>query len=332
MPTDISQGFDAQAAIRQTTGGGLFDLRRWFAGPELFLFALTLATGMLALILSHRFAQAVAWGDFMISFAPSLGLIILGAYIRARKHMPRAAICAIAAGIYIGFSGVITILIYLRFPIATPLIDADLMALDARIFGYEWREFTTALSAYPLWGKAIGWVYGSSLMQLFAAIFILGFLARTVALYRMLVTGTVSLLLAVAFWWVWPSLGPSAYVTLPADVEMALGLIHGQDAGTRLMNMAQQGNDVISPQIIMGTIAFPSYHTVMACIAVFFVVGTWFFWPMLVLNGAMLPAILSHGGHHFSDVVGGVVVFALAFGMATALVPGKGTTPMQPDA
>lgn len=327
MPTDMSPDYVAARPLAPLARLAAFDPRRWFAGPELFLITLIAATGAVALILSVLFAQAVAWNAFLISFAPSAGLILLGAYVRSAKNMPRAAVCAIATGIYIGFSGVITILIYLRFPITVPLLDADLMRLDAQIFGYDWQGFTTAIAAYPVIGRAIGWVYGSSLMQLFAVIFMLGYLGRSVALYRVLITGTVSLLLAVAFWWLWPSLGPSAYVTLPAETERALGLIHGQEAGARLRDMAQNGNAVITPQIIMGTIAFPSYHTVMACLAVCFVAGTVIFWPMLLINIAMLPAILSHGGHHFSDVLGGLLTFALAYGFARLMVPGKSARP-----
>ncbi|APE44675.1 hypothetical protein BOO69_15615 [Sulfitobacter alexandrii] len=320
MPTDMTPDYASTAHLDLAPPRAATDLRHWLRGPEWFLCLLILATGGLSFALSLAFGQPVAWDAFLISFAPSAGLILLGAYVRACKDMPRAGICAIATGIYIGFSGVVTILIYLRFPIATPLLDETLMALDARLFGYDWERFTAAIAAFPALGRAIGWVYGSSLMQLFAVIFILGYLGRATALYRVLITGTLSLLLAVAFWWAWPSLGPSAYVTLPADTEQALGLIHGQEAGARLRDMAQNGNAEITPAIIMGTIAFPSYHTVMACLVVFFVAGTVIFWPMLLLNLAMLPAILSHGGHHFSDLLGGLVAFGLAYGMARLLV------------
>jgi hypothetical protein len=41
----------------------------------------------------------------------------------------------------------------------------------------------------------------------------------------------------------------------------------------------------------------------------------------------MLPAILSHGGHHFSDVLGGLLTFALAYGFARLTVPEKSARP-----
>ena len=321
MPTDtmpdFAQGTTSlrEASIAPSSGGLLL------APAEVLMIGLTVAVGLLSFVLATAYEQAVAWNTFLISFAPSAGLILLGCYVRAKKNMPRAAMAAIGAGIYIGFSGVIAILIYLRFPFNAPMIDTQLMQLDAALFGYSWEGFTTAMAAYPALGKAIGFIYGTSLAQLFAVIFVLGFMGRIVDLHRLLITGIVSLLLAVAFWWVWPSIGPSAYVALPADVETALGLVHGEAEGNKLMQMATGGVPLITPEIIMGTIAFPSYHTVMLCLSVFFVWGTWAFWPLAVLNVGMLPSILSHGGHHVSDILGGGAVFGLALWIAIKLVP-----------
>lgn len=324
MPTDTTPEFTPlSASLGDNSAAGL-RLRDVLAPAETLMIALTFAVGLLSFLLAIVSGQAVAWNSFLISFAPSAGLILLGCYIRVKKNMPKAAMTAIAAGIYIGFSGVIAILIYLRFPFNTPMIDTQLMALDAALFGYSWEGFTTAMAAYPTLGKVIGFIYGTSLPQLFLVIFVLGFTGRMVALHRLLVTGTVSLLLAVAFWWVWPSIGPSAYVALPHEVETALGLVHGEAEGARLMGMALNGVPLITPEIIMGTIAFPSYHTVMLCLSVCFVWGTWAFWPLALVNLGMLPSILSHGGHHVFDMIGGLVVFALALLIATRLVPKQG--------
>lgn len=321
MPTDITTDFADTGPERTRMDVPFFNLLRTLAPTEIYLIALTLAIGVLTFVLSISFKQAVAWDKFMISFAPSLGLILLGCYVRLAKDMARAGMAAVAVGIYIGFAGVITILIYLRFPFDGPMFDSQLMKMDAHLFGYEWATFTSGMAAYPTFGKAIGWIYGTSLMQLFVVIFVLGFLGRVVDLHRVLVTGVLSLLLAVAIWWMWPSLGPSAHVTLPMHVENALGLVHGEAAGARMMEMTQVGNPIISPDIIMGTIAFPSYHTVMVCLAVGFVYGTWVFWPLVALNAGMLPSILSHGGHHLTDMLGGFVVFAVACWIAVKLVP-----------
>ena len=38
-------------------------------------------------------------------------------------------------------------------------------------------------------------------------------------------------------------------------------------------------------------------------------------------NVAMVPATLAHGGHRLTDLIGGVVIFALALGIAALLLP-----------
>lgn len=327
MPTDASLSFAApqKAALRPV----LDKITPWLAPAEVFLIVLSLLTGAFAVALALAFDQRVAWGAFVISFAPAIGLIVLGAYIRVKKQMRRAALAAIGAGIYIGFSGVIAILIYLRFPINTPMIDTNLMWLDDWLVGYDWVNFVGAMAHYPAIGKTLGWVYNTSLAQLFVVIFVLGFTGRHVQLHRVLVAGIVSLLLAVAFWWAWPSIGPSAYFTLSETTEQALGLVHGQAEGGQLLRMTQEGNTLIAPSMIMGTIAFPSYHTVMVFLAVCFVRGTVIFWPMLLLNIGMFPAILSHGGHHFSDLLGGIAVFVIALLIARRIVPAPQTDQRQ---
>ncbi|MCX7558584.1 phosphatase PAP2 family protein [Sulfitobacter sp. F26204] len=324
MPTDFSPDFTGVASADRSIDQRFQFIRQALAPAEQLMIALTLCVGLLAFTLAQISGQAVAWDKFLISFVPSVGLILLGCFVRNKRNMPRAAMTAISAGIYIGFSGVIAILIYLRFPFDVPMIDDRLMAIDAALFGYSWQGFTTAMATYPTLGKVIGAIYGTSLAQLFLVIFILGFLGRLVDLHRLLITGTLSLLMAVGFWWTWPSLGPSAYTSLPVEVETALGLVHGHAEGSFLMQMATSGVPLISPEIIMGTIAFPSYHTVMLCLAVGFVWRTWAFWPMVLLNIGMLPSILSHGGHHLSDMLGGIVVFFIAFLIAVKLVPRDG--------
>jgi hypothetical protein len=301
------------------TAAGRTKRQTWLMFPEKLLIVTTLAIGFLSYVLASAHDQIVAWDKFLISFLPAALLLCLGCFLRAYKDMPRLAQGAIAMSIYVGFSGVIAIFIYLRFPISTPVIDPLLTRIDAA-FGYSWPGFVYGLAEFPKIGQALSYVYASSLPQLMCVIFILSFLGRSVELHRVLLTGVISLLLAVLFWWAFPSFGPSPYTSIAPDVEAALRLSYDEVASLELLRMAQYGNAVIAPEMIMGTIAFPSYHTVMACLAVWFLARTWFFWPSLALNTAMVPAILAHGGHHLSDVFGGFLAFAIALWISTKIL------------
>jgi hypothetical protein len=288
--------------------------------PEKVLIWMIVVIAAVSLAISVAYGQAVAWDRFSISFVPSVLMLMLGIFVRLKKDMPRLADLAVGSAIYIGFSGVIAIFIYLRFPISVPLIDDRLMAIDG-ILGYSWPDFVTALAGYPLLGKLLSYVYLSSLLQIFLIIAILALMGRAVQLHRAMLTGTISLLLCVVFWWALPSFGPSAYFQIAPEVEASLNLVVNGAYGAEMVRLANEGVAVISPEIILGTIAFPSYHTVMACLVVWFLIGTPLFAPAVILNVLMIPAILSHGGHHLVDVIGGLVVFAVAVLIAQRLAP-----------
>lgn len=288
--------------------------------PEWVLVCLTIFVGLLSVLLSYIKDQPVAWGAFGVSFVPALGLLLVGLYLRGPKAAPRLSQLAIANAIYIGFSGVIAILIYLRFPIADPLIDTQLSQMDAWL-GFDWEGFVTWLAQYPAFGSFLAPVYLSSLPQLFILIGVLAFAGRAARLNQALITGIFSLCFTVGFWWIWPSVGPSAFITIPAETADAIGLFHGPELGAKLARLVSEGTPLIHPGDIMGTIAFPSYHTVMMLVVIWFLRGMWLFWPALALNVLMVPAILSHGGHYLVDALGGLIAFTLAAIIAAWLVP-----------
>ena len=287
---------------------------------ETILLTLILGLVLASVLISEQTGQAISWHGFGIGFFPAAGLLVLGLYARVIKGLTMLAHLAIANAIYIGFSGVIAIFIYLRFPISTPMIDPTLMRIDAAL-GYSWPGMVAWLAQYPTLGKVLGLVYLSSLPQLFALIAILGLARHYDTLHRTLLAGTISLLATVLFWWVWPSIGPSAYYDIAPDMAARIALITDSRFGEGLSYLAANGVPIIMPGEIIGTIAFPSYHTVMALLVVWYLRGTPLFWPAALLNLAMVPAILIHGGHHLSDMIGGIIAFALAAWLAARLVP-----------
>ena len=287
---------------------------------EQLLVFLIFATGILSVTLAHLKDQPVAWAAFGVSFIPALGLLILGLYLRGPKGAPRLSQLAIVNAIYIGFSGVIAILIYLRFPIEGTLIDTQLAQWDTT-FGFDWGAFVGWLSTYPTFGSLLAPIYLSSLPQLFVLICVLACAGRSARLNQALLAGTLSLCLTVGFWWIWPSIGPSAYVPIPVEQATAINLFHGPELGAKLAGLVAHGTPIIHPNDIMGTIAFPSYHTVMMLVVVWYLRGMWFFWPALALNTLMVPAILSHGGHYLVDTFGGLTAFIVAALLAKWIAP-----------
>lgn len=269
--------------------------------------------------------QTVAWGEFFAPFGASVLLILIGMYVRATRPMPRIALGAIGFGIFMSFTGSVAIFIYTLFPVAFPLIDPSLMAIDASL-GYVWTDFVQSVAAYPMVGLGLRYVYLSILPQMVAVIVLLAFLNRPVTLHRFLSVGIFCMIVTVTIWSVFPSVGPGANSSVPVDVASSIDLVLDMAYAAELQRLAAEGIPVIAPNTITGVIAFPSFHMIMACMVVWFTRDTVAFIPALVVNIAMVPATLSHGGHHLVDLVAGVVAFFLCVWAVNRLIPVQSTT------
>lgn len=302
------------------------DIRRkgWRAAVRLLpsermLTAIVLASGALAVLMAVVMQRSVNWPPFIVGYAASLSLLGIGAYVRAAKSAPRIALALVAVAIFAGFTAASSVLIYALLPLPNPMVDDQLTRIGHAV-GYDWQALVLAMTAYPAVTRALGVIYQSALPQLLVTICVLAAYGRGLALHRFLLVGMLALAVCVAVWWLWPSVGYVGVLPL-TDAEMAAGgLIYGQDYGAYLTRLLQHGPARITPEVITGVVGFPSYHTVMACLVVWYLWRTLLFIPALLLNLAMLLATLVHGGHHLADVIGGLVVFALGIWAANQLI------------
>jgi membrane-associated phospholipid phosphatase len=286
---------------------------------ERVILAVVLASGGLAVAFALLLQRSVNWPPFLVGYAASLGLLAIGAYIRGAKESPRIALALIAIALFAGFTAASSVLIYSLLPLPNPMVDDQLTRLG-HAMGYDWQALVLAMTAYPSVTRALGMVYQSALPQLLMTICLLAAYGRALALHRFLLAGMLTLAVCVAVWWVWPSVGYVGVLPL-SDAEMTTaGLIYGQDYGGYLTRLLQQGPARITPEVITGVVGFPSYHTVMACLVVWYCWRTVLFVPALMLNLAMLAATLVHGGHHLVDVFGGFAVFALGIWVTNRLI------------
>ena len=286
---------------------------------ERVLLVIVLASGGAAVLFALTLQRQVSWPPFIVGYVASLGLLAIGAYIRGAKAAQRIALAIVAAATFAGFTAASSVLIYSLLPLPNPMVDDQLTRLG-HVFGYDWQALVLAMTAYPSITRALGFVYQSALPQLLLTICVLAAHGRALALHRFLLVGMLTLAVCVAVWWVWPSVGYVGRLPL-SDAEMAsAGLIYPQDYGAVLTELLQHGLDRITPEVITGVVGFPSYHTVMACLVVFYLWRTVLFVPAVLVNIAMLLATLVHGGHHLIDVVGGLVVFALGIPLAHRLI------------
>lgn len=257
------------------------------------------------------YASMVGCGVFAIG---------LGQFYRTVRRNDRIAATTTAAGLFILFTIVGSIFNYLLLPVYFNPIDERLMQLD-QVFGYSWPDLVAWTARRPTIGLGLHVVYMSSLAQLLVAIFALGFTGRIQALHHFLMTGVIGALLAIVIWFFAPSIGPSAFHRLPKEVLDAMPLAVDSYYGAELSRLLREGTNYLTPKNVLGLIAFPSFHMVMACMSVCFLARVRFlFLPALVLNAAMMPAILVHGGHHLVDLIGGAATFAIAYALAARVL------------
>lgn len=275
--------------------------------------------GLLAVTLALVMQRQVNWPPFLGGYLATVALAMIGGYVRQVKSAPRVGLALVGAGIFTGFTAVSSIFIFALFPLANPLIDPLLLKIDAAL-GYHWPGLIAWLADYPTLAQGLGYVYHSSLVQILLTIVLLSTLSHTLALHRFLLVGIVTLILAVAIWWTVPSIGPSAFQQIPEAHRLATGLYYSPAYGEFLRTLVEVGPRQISPEVITGVVAFPSYHMIMALMVVWFTRGTLAFLPAALVNTAMIPATLSHGGHHLVDLIAGLAVFALGVWIANRLI------------
>lgn len=275
--------------------------------------------GLVAVVLALAMHRQVNWPPFLGGYAATLALAGIGGYVRQAKSAQRLGLALVGASIFTGFTAVSSVFIYALLPLPNPMVDDHLTKIGHWL-GYDWQNLVLAMTAYPRLTFALGVVYQSALPQLGIVLCLLAGLNRSVELQRFLLVGMLTMIICVAVWWCWPSVGYVGVLPLDDAQMIAAGLIYPQDYGAYLTDLLQYGPARITPEVITGVVGFPSYHTVMACMVMWYCWRTPLFLPALPINIGMLFATLVHGGHHLVDIFGGVVVFFLGVLVANRLI------------
>lgn len=283
---------------------------------------LSLAIFVAVVVLAEIRSQAINWESFFMGYFSSLGLLAVGIYIRLFKSAERLAALTIALSGYALFGISMGIFFHIFMPRPDPILDEFLLRVD-HFFGYHWPDAVVWLAREHAWlGVAFSYIYISSFAQLICVIVLLGATGRLERLDLLLLTGMTGLLLTFVVWQIFPNFSMGIHFPIPSEAERAILLYTNTGYGQVLKDAALNGIPVISNETMLGVVAFPSYHTVMACLVVWFLYGTIGFWPAVAINIPMIPAIHIHGAHHILDFVGGIVVFFAALWVSKLIIAG----------
>ncbi|KNY34567.1 MULTISPECIES: phosphatase PAP2 family protein [unclassified Agrobacterium] len=258
-------------------------------------------------------------GYFLCALAGA-GVFVLGQFYRKSGRDLRIATALISSGLFILFTLVASVFNYMFLPVAFPTIDHVLFRVDA-VFGYSWTGIVLWAAAHPWIGTILFFVYATSLPQLLVIVIALGFTGKERRLHHFLVTGVLGAFASIVFWIFFPTFGPSAYVQLPQWISQVIPMAVDNTYGQELSRLTTQGVVYLSPKNALGLIGFPSFHIVMAAMSVWFVPRHWAVMAVILPVNLLMPlAVLVQGGHHLSDVFGGLVAFVIVCAASARLL------------
>lgn len=244
-------------------------------------------------------------------------LVVAEIYRRWRPNRNFAVMVRETAWL-LAFSAAAAILSNLVVTLDFPLVDDRLVAFD-RALGLDWQAHYAYVVARPLLGMASALLYFAALPFMAFGVMALAIMQRTDRASELVLAAMIGALIAIVMSGLWPSSGALAWFR--PDPALALhhpivDLYYKQ----AFFDLRSGAWTDFTLDHIRGLIAFPSYHAVLNTIIVLSFRGIRkFFWPMLALNLATIATAPVQGGHHFADVIGGVVVAVVAIWLASRL-------------
>lgn len=279
---------------------------------------------------------AVSWGLSTVRGVPvalhlydvalvfDLIFILLGQFYRTARKNAAIASAATAVGLMLMAGQVLPVFNYLLLPYNYHGADEILAQADA-FFGFKWSAFAIWMAQFPEFCAFLKTVYSSSFWQMAGTVFLLGLIGRTGEVSRMMLATVLGATITISLWSLFPSSTPAAFQALPTDVAATLQLVVDAPTGAELVRLSYEGVAFVTPQGMLGMVGFPSFHTVMLILVVWFTQSVKFVrLPAIAWNILMLPAVLLHGAHNLVDVFGGAAVAALAIWLAHRIVAAGG--------
>lgn len=280
------------------------------------------ASRILILVASALVLTDAVWaalGHFDIDVPAYLALLVLSVglcglghfYSRARPD-PNIAAMLFGAGFLCTFSAGADFLNYLLLTVAGHPIDETLAGID-RAIGFHWPDLIAWAGAHPALNSALHVIYETSLPQIAVLIVCLGLFRQPERIYDFCIALAIGAAIAIGFWTLFPSFGAFAVYHLPEQVALKANAALDGTYARELTGLLAHGPGRIGPSEVKGLIGFPSFHTVMALLTIWYARKLPVLrWVALVLNILVVASTPIHGGHHLVDLIGGVATTCAA--------------------
>jgi hypothetical protein len=275
---------------------------------ERTILAVALALVAVCLFLAWDKHVTVALGGYVFSVGFAVVMIALGQFYRRVRKAERIALTAHVLALFVLYSAPAALFNLLLLPRPSAPIDAALVQMDAW-FGYSWPDACAWIAQYPRLSDILRQVYELTLAQMLFVFLFLGMANNQRRLHAAALATVFASLATIFCWALFPSSGASAYWTLAPEIDRIVRPVVSSAYGAELNRLLVDGVQDISSLKTTGLVGFPSFHTVMALMSLTAI------WPyrfarfvLVLVNAALLPAILIHGGHNLMDVFGGALI------------------------
>lgn len=276
------------------------------------------------------FALALPFTDLRLEWDTFLPVYLMGAFLTAVGMAYRlldrdesiAATVFIVAQIIV-YSNLAVLNNYAGLELRRPLNDEFLAGVD-RAIGLDWWAYINWVKSNPFVGRALSAAYMSSLPQVAVAIIVLGFTRRFERLDRFSLAFMYSSALTIAIWTAFPSFGALALHYSKGLAEPAFDLVVTKEEALKLLALHAGPTPTLKLPELLGMIACPSFHTVLAMLTIYALWGVAYVGPLaIMLNIVVIASIPADGGHHFIDVAAGVAATGLALYLADFTMRGR---------
>lgn len=223
------------------------------------------------------------------------------ATVRPDRRIAAAAASVLQLAAFTAASGVLS---YLTVTSRFPLIDRHLAAADAAM-GLNWVALFQWMQAHPITARILDLAYFSAMAQTGLLLVLLNAMGRLERVREFIWVFVLTLLIIIPVSWVAPAEGAWGYYGVSQQAHAYyLPAFYALRAGTMPeIAMAQ----------LVGVIQFPSFHAALALILIYACRDIpYLFLLSLVLNLVMIASTPTSGGHHFVDILAGLVVVPLA--------------------
>lgn len=238
-------------------------------------------------------------------------LILLSLYIPYlfyKKYRPNLKIMAalLSSCWLLSYSGAALVLSYLADTTNAPLVTAHLASLDHYLGVYS--------PSVVIWGKENEWInsilvfsYACFLLQKPFVLLYFSFVGKIEYQQNFMMQYMIAGLLTIILGAVFPAEGTYAWYHFQPSVSQS----------GDLKSLYDVRNHIIDLRNLTGIIEFPSFHTVMGALTIYIFRNEQkvIFIPILILNILLFISCVSHGGHFLMDVLGGILVAAVAIGI-----------------